>query len=72
MALSYKKLLKLMIYRDMKKKELKQITGLSYTTISKLEKGENVTADVLDKICCKLGCQLNDIAEIIPDVEEKK
>ena len=41
MSLYYKKLLKLMIDRDMKKKELKQITGLSYTTISKLEKGEN-------------------------------
>lgn len=32
--------------------------------------GENVTADVLDKICCQLECQLNDIAEIIPDKEE--
>lgn len=70
MAISYKRLFKLMIDRDMKKKDLKQITGLSYTTISKLEKGENVTADVLDKIYCQLGCQLNDIAEIIPDKEE--
>ena len=64
MAISYKRLFKLMIDRDIKK------TGLSYTTISKLEKGENVTADVLDKICCQLECQLNDIAEIIPDKEE--
>lgn len=69
MALSYKKLFKLMIDRDMKKKELKELTGLSYTTISKLERGENVTADVLDKICCKMGCQLSDIAEIIPEEE---
>lgn len=58
-----------MIDRDIKKKKLKEITGLSYTTISKLERGENVTADVLDNICCKLGCQLNDIAEIILDEE---
>ena len=50
MAISYKRLFKLMIDRDIKKKDLKQSTGLSYTTISKLEKGENVTADVLDKI----------------------
>lgn len=71
MALSYKRLFKMMIDRDMKKKDLKRITGLSYTTISKLEKGENVTADVLDKICCKMECQLNDIAEIIPDKEEQ-
>ena len=66
MAISYKRLFKLMIDRDIKKKDLKQSTGLSYTTISKLEKGENV----LDKICCQLECQLNDIAEIIPDKEE--
>lgn len=71
MALSYKKLFKMMIDRDMKKKDLKEITGLSYTTISKLEKGENVTADVLDKVFTKLGCQLNDIAEITPDKEQK-
>ena len=70
MAISYKRLFKLMIDRDIKKKDLKQSTGLSYTTISKLEKGENVPADVLDKICCQLECQLNDIAEIIPDKEE--
>ena len=72
MVLSYKKLFKLMIDRDMKKKELKELTRLSYTTISKLEKGENVTMDVLDKICCKMGCQLSDIAEIIPDEGERK
>ena len=55
----------------MKKKDLKQMTGLSYTTISKLEKSENVMADVLDKICCKLGCQLSNIAEVILDEKEK-
>lgn len=70
MAISYKRLFKLMIDRDMKKKDLKQINRRSYTTISKLVKGKNVTVDVLDKICCQLGCQLNDIAEIIPDKEE--
>ena len=67
MAVSYKKLFKLMIDKDLKKKDLKEVTGLSYTTIAKLERGETVRSDVLDKICCELGCQLNDIAEIIPD-----
>lgn len=67
MAVSYKKLFKLMIDRDLKKKDLKEITGLSYTTISKLERGETVRSDVLDKICCELGCQLSDIAEIVSD-----
>ena len=67
MAVSYKKLFKLMIDRNLKKKDLKKMTGLSYTTIAKLEKSETVRSDVLDKICCELGCQLNEIAEIIPD-----
>ena len=64
MAVSYKKLFKLMIDRDIKRKDLKDRTGLSYGTISKLERGDNVQMDVLDKICVELKCQLNDIAEI--------
>lgn len=67
MAVSYKKLFKLMIDRDIKKKQLKEMTGLSYGTIAKIEKGENVQMDVLDKICVKLKCQLSDIAEIMFD-----
>ena len=64
MAVSYKKLFKLMIDRDIKKKELKEMTGLSYGTIAKLEKGNNVEISVLDKICVKLKCQLSDIADV--------
>ena len=64
MAVSYKKLFKLMIDRDIKRKDLKDRTGLSYGTIAKLERGDNVQMDVLDKICVELKCQLNDIAEI--------
>ena len=64
MAVSYKKLFKLMIDRDIKKKDLKEMTGLSYGTIAKLEKGSNVEISVLDKICVKLKCQLGDIVEI--------
>ena len=67
MAVSYKKLFKLMIDRNLKK-----MTGLSYTTITKLEKSETVRSDVLDKICCGLGCQLNDIAEIIPNQNKEQ
>ena len=69
MAVSYKKLFKLMIDRNLKKKDLKKMTGLSYTTIAKLE---TVRSDVLDKICCGLGCQLNDIAEIIPNQNKEQ
>ncbi len=69
MAVTYKKLFKLMIDKDLKKKDLKAMTGLSYSTIAKLENGDNVQMEVLDKICTKLECQLSDVAEIIPGCE---
>ncbi len=65
MAVSYKKLFKLMIDKDMKRKDLIEKTGLSYATIAKLENGENVQMEVLERICKVFKCQLNDIAEII-------
>ena len=70
MAVSYKKLFKILIDRDMKKKEFRDFVGISYSTMSKLEKGENTTVDVLEKICLKLGCGINDIMEILPDDPE--
>ena len=66
MAVSYKKLFKILIDRDMKKKEFRDFVGISYSTMSKLEKGENTTVEVLEKICLKLGCGINDIMEILP------
>ncbi len=65
MAVSYKKLFKLMIDKDMKRKDLIQKTGLSYATIAKLENGENVQVEVLERICREFKCQLSDIAEIV-------
>ena len=67
MAISYKRLFKLMIDKDIRKKDLKEITGLSYGTIAKLERGENVQMDVLEKICLSLHCQLEDVAEVFPN-----
>lgn len=64
---TYKKLFKILIDRDMKKKEFRDFVGISYSTMSKLEKGENTTVEVLEKICLKLGCGIDDIMEIIPD-----
>lgn len=49
MAVSYKKLFKILIDRDMKKKEFRDFVGISYSTMSKLEKGENTTVEVLEK-----------------------
>lgn len=68
MAISYKKLFKLMIDKNMKKKDLRTLTGISYSTILKMENEEYVSLDVLDRICRSLHCQLSDIAEVLPDV----
>lgn len=67
MAISYKKLWKLLIDKDMKKHDLEVASGISHYTLNKLNKGENVTTDVLVKICVALDCKMDDIMEIIPD-----
>lgn len=69
MAITYKKLWKLLIDRDMKKKELAEKAGLSLYTMHKLNGGENVNAETLAKICVALDCNFDDIMEIIPDEE---
>lgn len=67
MSVSYKKLFKLMIDKDMKKKELKEKASIGNSTMAKLSNNENVTIEVLAKICDALECTLDDIVEIIPD-----
>ena len=64
MAVSYKKLWKLLIDRDMKKKDLCQAAGISHASMAKLGKNENVTKDVLVKICTALDCDISDMVEI--------
>lgn len=56
MTVSYKKLWKLLIDRDMKKKDLAKAADISNYTITKMSKGENVTVDILGKICLALNC----------------
>ena len=65
MEFSYKKLWKLLIDREMQKKELCALTGISTATISKMTKGENVTTDTLLKICTALNCDITDIVELV-------
>ena len=67
MSTSYKKLWKLLIDKDMKKKDLAEAAGISNYTITKMGKGENITTDVLGKICAALDCSLDDIMEFIPN-----
>lgn len=67
MAVSYKRLWKLLIDRDMKKKDLAEKAKISNYTINKLNKSENVNTDTLVKICMALNCRIEDIMEIIPE-----
>ena len=67
MAISYKKLWKLLIDKDMKKKDLAEQAKISTYTINKLNKGDNVTTEVLLKICRALQCNIDDIMEITDD-----
>ena len=67
MAVSYKKLWKLLIDKDLKKTDLRTMTGISTSTLAKLGKDENVSTEVLSKICSVLNCDVGNIMEFIPD-----
>lgn len=69
MGISYKKLFKLMIDRDLKKKNLREMASIGNSTMSKLANDENVTMEVMAKICNALDCTMDDIVEIIPEEE---
>lgn len=64
MAISYKKLWKLLIDRDMKKKDLQKLAGISSATVTKLGKNENVSTEIIQKICIALDCDVCDIMEM--------
>lgn len=70
MKISYKKLWKLLIDRDMMKKDLAEKAGISNASIAKLRRNENVNTDILLKICVALKCDIEDILEIVPDESE--
>lgn len=72
MAISYKKLWKLLIDKDMKKKDLREVSGISTASMAKLGKNENVTTDVLVKVCRSLNCDISDIMEVTPEDNTKK
>lgn len=70
MAVSYKRLWKLLIDRDMKKKDLCARAGISSASITKMGKNGHVTTEILLKICTALDCRIEDIMEIVPDDKE--
>lgn len=69
MSFRYKPLWKLLIDNDMSKTQLKEVLGLSPSTLAKLSKDENVSMEVLDRICKHFNCKLEDIVEYVPSKE---
>ena len=65
MKISYKKLWKLLIDKDMKKKDLSEISGVSSTSLAKMGRNENVNTDTLNKLCQILHCNIEEIIEFI-------
>lgn len=69
MAVSYKRLWKLLIDKDLKKKDLAELANISQYTVNKMNRGDNVNTETLAKICNALSCTFDDIVEVIPDEE---
>jgi DNA-binding Xre family transcriptional regulator len=67
MNLSYKRLWKLLIDKDMRKQDLCKVAGISGTTVAKLGKGESVNTGILLRICNALQCDISDIMEAVPE-----
>jgi DNA-binding Xre family transcriptional regulator len=66
-SISYKKLWKLLIDKDLKKKDLQKMAGISSSSIAKLGRNENVNTEILKKICNALDCDTSDIMEMESD-----
>jgi DNA-binding Xre family transcriptional regulator len=71
MAVSYKKLWKLLIDKDMMKKDLQKASGVSWASITKLSKSETVSMEVLIKICKALECNIGDIMDLVLDDDDE-
>ena len=65
MSFSYKPLWKLLIDKDMSKKELMEATNISKSTMDKMARGEQVSMDIMDRICSCLGCNIECVIEHI-------
>lgn len=72
MRFSYKPLWKLLIDKEMKKKDLCEVAGISPASVTKMGKGGHVTTETLEKICLALDCSVTDIMELVPDQAEQK
>ena len=71
MSLSYKKLWKQLIDRDMTRTDLRQATGISSSTFARLSRGDYVASSVIDRICQELKCDVGDVMEVVLDKPKK-
>ena len=71
MKACYKKLWKLLIDKNLKRTDLKKLAGISSASLAKLGKDENVSMDVLKKVCKALECNIGDIMDLVPEDEKK-
>lgn len=69
MTVSYKKLWKMLIDKDMLKKDLQKTAGISWASVTKMSKGEAVSMEILMKVCKALQCDIGDIIEFIEEDE---
>lgn len=67
MRISYNKLWKLLIDKNMNKQDLREASGISSASVAKLGKGDNITTEVLLRICTALSCDIKDIMEVVED-----
>lgn len=67
MAFSYKKLFKLLIDRDLKKKDLCELADISTSSVTKLCRDQHVNTEILEKVCDALECDISDVVEVIHD-----
>ena len=72
MAFMYKPLWKLLIDKDMTKKELMEKTGISKSTMDKMGRGENVSLEIIDRICNEFGCRVEDVIEHCEPIRKEK
>jgi len=69
--ISYKKLWKILIDKDLNKQTLSQVANISASTLTKMSKNESVNIEMLVKICNALDCEFHDIIELVADDAEE-
>ena len=72
MKACYKKLWKLLIDKNLKRTDLKKVAGISSGSLAKLGKDENVSMDILQKLCKALECNIGDIMDLVPEDKDSE